>query len=440
MLGQNILILGFGREGVATLKYLLSQNHLPSNITIYDHHSLQDLSSLAQDIISHNPELILYLGVELSNLNLNSYSSIIKSPGIPNQELPSSIISKLTSATQLFFDLCPAIIIGVTGTKGKSTTSSLIYSVCRADDRNTILVGNIGRPALDHLADISKDSVVVFELSSHQLSHLTKSPHIAVILGIFPEHLDYYQNMDEYVRAKGNITKFQSKRDYLVYNAENNYSAKLATSSASQLVPITKSDVNNAKIIIQKSHLQGDMNAINIAAALKVSEILSIDSQVAQKAIIDFVPLEHRLQNIGKYKGIVFYNDSLSAIPQAAIAALDTLGNSVSTIILGGFERNLSYLDLAKNILKRKALRNLIFFPTTGEKIWEEIIHLDSSAQKRFNIIFVDNMKDAVNFAFQYTRDGEICLLSPGATSFSSFKDYRDRGNQFREQVQKLST
>lgn len=436
---NNILILGFGREGVSTLNYLLNGGVSEGKISIYDQHPKLDLSPSAQLSLSNHPKLSLKLGIELKDFKIEDYDIIYKSPGIPNKDIPPSARSKITSQTQLFFNLCPAPIIGVTGTKGKSTTSSLIKHFCQFADIPSILIGNIGTPPLDNLAKIKPATTVIFELSSHQLSTLKKSPHIAVLLDIYPEHLDYYHNMAEYVEAKSHITKFQTHSDYLIFISSNDFTSQIASTSEAQLIQITKNDINKARVMLKDSLLMGDMNAINLAAASEVAKIIGINPELIKQAIKNFFPLAHRLEKIGTYHNITFYNDSLSTIPEATIAALNTLGNMVSTLIIGGFERNLSYQKLALDLLTRTHLKNLILFPTTGSKIWAEILKLQPKARERFNIVQVDNMRDAVSFAYKNTEPSKICLLSPGATSFVNFRDYQDRGDQFRNQVKNLS-
>ncbi|EKD80622.1 MAG: UDP-N-acetylmuramoyl-L-alanyl-D-glutamate synthetase [uncultured bacterium] len=439
MFGKNILILGFGREGISTFKHLQSTQISRGSVSIYDQHILTELSDDAQIILENIPKTNLYLGKLLTDLDFRPYDLIIKSPGIPNKSIPTDLWPKITTPTQLFFDACPAPIIGVTGTKGKSTTASLIHAMCKAAGKNSILLGNIGSPALDYLERITADMIVVFELSSHQLSRLTQSPHIAVLLGIYPEHLDYYQTMDEYVATKAKITEFQNPTDYLIYDSQNQLVQSIAHTSKAQLLAVTATDLKIGGSWLASAKLQGEMNAHNVATASKVASLLGIAEITIREAIQKFSPLSHRLENIGTYRGIIFYNDSLSTIPEATIAALDTLGNKVSTLILGGFERNLSYTSLAEDLLKRKSVKNLIFFPTTGKTIWAELNKLNPDAIRRYQIAFVNNMRDAIVFTYAHTPVGEICLLSPGATSFATFKDYRDRGDQFKDQVQKLS-
>ena len=257
-----------------------------------------------------------------------------------------------------------------------------------------------------------KKDVFVYELSSHQLYNLKKSPHIAVLLNIYPEHLDYYRNFKEYVRAKTNITKYQTEKDYLIYNSQDPLVRKIAQSSKAKKIPI-----------------QGKYYNLNKAAAKAVAKIF--DAPMVEK----FKFLPHRLEFVGKFKRIEFYNDSLSTIPETTIEALDFLGDRVETLILGGFDRGLNFKKLGQRI-KKSQVKTLILFPTTGQRIYKELFSVANREQ--FSAHFVKDMKTAVRLAFEYTAKGKICLLSPASPSFGIFKDYEERGNLFKKFVKML--
>ena len=263
---RNILILGFGREGNSVRQYL-KENFPGCRVTVWDQKPVEGATMVG----------------DWNDCDWDGYEVIIKSAGIPLKNLPAKIYPKITSETEIFFDVCPGIIIGVTGTKGKSTTASLIYKTLITAGKKTVLVGNIGRPALDYLGGISKETLVVFELSSHQLQTLKKSPHVAVFTNIYPEHLDYYQNFDDYFSAKKNITKFQAENDYLVYNK------KYPLQTRAHKIPFGKETRF-------KSNLLGQHNLYNISAAKKVAEIFKVSDKVFQKAMLSFKPLPHRLE------------------------------------------------------------------------------------------------------------------------------------------------
>lgn len=426
---KEILILGFAREGSSVLAFL-RKIYPDKKMTVWDQLPKDKFPKVYLKILEKdkNVESKFAVGDWRKIKKWEKYDVIIKSAGIPLKNLPVEILPKLSSETQIFFDECLGKIIGVTGTKGKSTTSSLIFEVLKSVGLKCVLLGNIGRPALDYLDEIDKNSLVIFELSSHQLQTIKSSPHIAVLLNIFPEHLDYYKNFVDYVVAKTNIVTFQTARDFLIFNEDFMEFKKVSQKSKAQLFPIGKKFFPEIKA---KSRLLGEFNKLNILAAKRVADVFGISDEIFLKAVQNFKPLEHRLEFVGQFKKIKFYNDSIATIPQATIAALDALGDEVETIFLGGFDRGVSYKFLAARINKSK-LKNLILFPTTGEKILKEI------GKNNYQTFVTSSMKDAVKFAFEHTSPGKIALLSCASTSFNLFKDYADRGRQFKDWIVKL--
>jgi UDP-N-acetylmuramoylalanine--D-glutamate ligase len=414
---KKVLILGFGREGIDTFKFL--RKIFPKKII-----GIADQNENVKFQIQRAKNLKWHLGKDYLK-SLKNYDLIIKSPGIPAKILrkfrrPSQII---TSQTEIFFENCPGKIVGVTGTKGKSTTTTLIYKILKEGGLKVHLGGNIGKPVLNLLSSVSPRDVYVYELSSHQLMNLKKSPQIAVFLNIYPEHGDYYRNFKEYLKAKENICRYQTKNDFLVYNFEDKIVKEVAKRSKSKKIPI-----------------KGKYYSLDIAAAKAVGKIFKIPIKKIEKSIKNFKGLPHRLEFIGTFKGIKFYNDSLATIPEATIEAIDALGDNLETIILGGYERGQDFKKLAKKILKSK-IKTLILFPTTGERIWQSIIKLNGErfSTKLPKYFFVENMGEAVKLAYQYTKMGKICLLSPASASFNLFKDYKARGNLFKKWVKLYS-
>ncbi|PIV64955.1 MAG: hypothetical protein COS09_02120 [Candidatus Nealsonbacteria bacterium CG01_land_8_20_14_3_00_12] len=410
---EKILILGFGREGMDNFRFL--RKIFPEKVLgVGDQKKIQIPKSKFQKVKLH-------LGKNYLKA-LKDYDVIIKSPGIPFKILPKSVLSKVTTQTEIFFENCPGKIVGITGTKGKSTTASMIYEILKAGGIRAHLVGNIGKPVLNLLFSATPKDVYVYELSSHQLYNLKKSPQIAIFLNIYPEHLDYYKNFREYVRAKANIARYQTKDDYLVFNSGDKLVREIAKKSKAKKIPI-----------------KGKYYSLNKAAAKAVGKIFKIPQKIIQKAIREFKPLPHRLELVGNYKRITFYNDALSTIPETAILAMEALGKRVQTIFLGGFDRKINFKKLAKFILKNKNIKNLILFPTTGEKIWKEILKLNTGLTrvKLPKHFFVNNMPEAVKLAYENTQKGKICLLSCASTSFSIFRDYKEKGNLFKKYVKK---
>ncbi|MBL7142493.1 MAG: hypothetical protein ISS83_02470 [Candidatus Pacebacteria bacterium] len=405
---KRILILGFGKEGKDA--FLFFRKMFPSKVMgIADKNQIKVKAKRIKKHFGKN-----YLK------SLKKYDIVIKSPGIPFKILPKSEIKKIVTQTDIFFNNCKGKIVGITGTKGKSTTASLIFQILKKAGLKVHLVGNIGKPILNLLSSTTNKDIYVYELSSHQLYNLKKSPQVAVFLNIYPEHLDYYRSFKEYALAKANIARYQKKEDFLIFNSQDKIIKAIAKKSKAKKIPI-----------------KGKYYELNKAAAKAAAKVFKIKEKIIEKAIKEFKPLPHRLELVGTYKGITFYNDALATIPEATIAAMDTLGKRVETIMLGGFDRKIDFKKLAEKVLKN-GVRTVILFPTTGQKIWKEIVR--QAKKERPNHFFANNMERAVKVAYQYTGENNICLLSTASSSFSIFKDYEEKGNLFKKYVRKYGT
>jgi UDP-N-acetylmuramoylalanine--D-glutamate ligase len=322
--------------------------------------------------------------------------------------------------------------------------------------------------------NVKPNDIYVYELSSYQLLTLKKSPEIAVLLNAYPDHLDYHKNLNEYLEANANIARYQTERDFLIYNSRDKLVKEIAQKSRAKKIPIS----TNYEFIIHpvrnrifsngagirakdKISLIGKFNFQNIMAAIEVGKIFGLPPKRIAKAIKEFKPLPHRLEFVGEFKGVKFYNDSLSVIPETTIGAIEALGKEIETIILGGFERNLDFKKLAQKVVKSQ-IKTVILFPTTGQRIWQEIEKTKNkklpqpffispikskvskqnySAEK---VIFNEAskasnmMKEAVKLTYKVTQKGKICLLSPSSASFGLFKNYKQRGNLFKKWVKSL--
>ena len=444
--GKKILILGFGREGISSYKFI--RKILPEiSITIADKD--KNVLNNIDFILDDNCQTILgksYIS------NPENFDLILKTPGIPNNLLKDKVSqNKITSQTDLFLQLFSSNTIGVTGTKGKSTTSSLIRHILSYYHKDVVLIGNIGVPPFDMIEKIGKETRVVFEMSSYQLENISVSPHIAVILNLFQEHLDHYENFDGYQSAKFNITKFQSKNDWVIFNADNPSVNKLIAKSgftgeslefSSEKEISTGAFLNREGNVVFKQnenisefdfnnrlYLPGRHNLMNIMAAVCACKLLEISDNIISEAISGFKGLEHRLEYIGKYGNIHFYNDSIATIPEAAIEAVKTL-KTVDTLILGGKDRGIDYSKLAK-FISQSDITNLIFTGEAGKRILEEVEAIGISNKKKYFLITrFDEIKQIIK---QYTKPGYICLLSPAASSYDMFKNFEERGEAFKK-------
>lgn len=373
--------------------------------------------------------------------------------------------AKLHSQTQLFFELCPAKIIGITGTKGKSTTSSLIHHVLKENNLPTVLVGNIGTPALSELARITPDTWVVAELSCHQLQHLTMSPDIAVIQNITSEHLDYYPDTAAYVKAKSAIARFQTPENFVIYDPHYETPRKMATLGKAKALQFSVTEpgktangvvrfangqfwLRDTAVIAQDElPLLGDHNLANVAPAIIIGDLLGLTPAGIKNAIKTFVPLPHRLQLVATTPCAKFYDDSLSTTPEATIAALSGFKDKPIILLAGGYERHQDFTELAEAILSAK-VQGLVLFPTTGVRLQQNILEAQGKLTRVVSgeiqpvtlpkMIEISTMSEAVASAqklaleiFENQEQRAIVLLSPASASFNAFKDYHDRGMQF---------
>ncbi|HSW81082.1 MAG TPA: UDP-N-acetylmuramoyl-L-alanine--D-glutamate ligase [Candidatus Saccharimonas sp.] len=419
--GKTICLIGYGREGRAMHEALLQ--HAPNaRITVAD-----------ADPTLHIDSVALQTGSDYLK-DLDNFDVIIRSSGIKNSPELDAVASKTTDMTRIFFDSIADTgvrTVGVTGSKGKSTTTTLIYEALKAHDPNTFLMGNIGIPMITFLPHAKTGATFVVELSSYMLEHLRVSPNVAVITSFFPEHLDRHGSVEAYWAAKKSIAAYQKTSDAVFYNAFYPQCKQLAELSAGQKFAFMADDF---PLNMADTKFKGEHNRSNMAAALAVATFLGVPRDVALNAIKTADPLPHRLEYVGKFGGVVWVNDSFSTAPEATIAALEALGIDVDTLLVGGFDRGVDFNSLSAYLAK-SPVQNIIIFPTTGDKIKAGIEAL--GAHKTF--FATKNMTDAVNWAATATTPGKICLLSPASPSFNLFKDFVARGEAFVAAAQNVS-
>lgn len=436
---KNICILGFGKEGKSTYDFI--RRHLSDKfITIIDKVNVSD------KIKDKNVEIIYgedYL------LNLDKYDLIIKSPGISLNDMDiTNIKDKITSQLELLLEVYKDKVIGITGTKGKSTTSTLMYKILLDQGYDTYLLGNIGIPMFNDIENYNEDTYLVVEMSAHQLEYVKVSPKYAMVLNLFEDHLDHSKTVDHYHENKMNIFKYQDESDIGIYSFDNENTVKQVKKNKykTNLYKVTTGNVeekntiyiNSNSIIFEdkilydsrlERNLVGTHNLSNIMFCLLLTELLKLDNDMAIKSIKEFSPLEHRMELVGTYNDITYYNDSIATIPYATINAIESL-KDVDTLIFGGMDRGIDYKPLLDYLITSN-VRNLICMPTTGYKIGKEIEEKDTDK----NIYYIELLEDAVKKAKEVTEKGKICLMSPAASSYEYFKNFEEKGKKFKELV-----
>jgi UDP-N-acetylmuramoylalanine--D-glutamate ligase len=439
--GKSVLILGFGSEGNSSLDFIT--NHFPgAKLSVYD----KNIIRLGKDV--------RFITGELDHIK-DKFDIILKSPGIP---LTDDFINRykniISSQTDLFLREFHSQALGITGTKGKSTTASLLHSILTSAGKNSILAGNIGIPVFDIIDELDDTSLIVLELSSHQLQYINKAPHISAILNVYPEHLDFYKNFIEYRSAKMNIVRLQDENDRIIFPIKEFRGLERKSVSVPFEIIIDGDDVlvyycdNTIVLAHDCIELKGNHNLYNIGTALIAAVMSGCSINDAVQAVYDFKGLEHRLENFGNFMGIDFYNDSISTIPQATVAAIRAFDNKVSSLILGGHFRSseITWETLTDEI-KVSSIENIFFLPDTGKMIFDALLStgFKSSQKADFTEIewqghcikcfFCKEFDDMIPLIFRHTGKGSVCLLSPASSSYNMFKNFEERGKVFKNKI-----
>jgi len=414
---MNIALAGFGQEGRASYEYW---NTPENTLTIVDE----------RDAIDGLPEGAQTIFGQDAFSKLGDFDLVVRTPGINPKKLPYG--EKVWSSTNEFFAKCPAPIIGVTGTKGKGTTSSLIASILKAAGKTVHLVGNIGTPALAELPKITADDIVVFELSSFQLWDIKKSPRVAVVLGIEPDHLNVHDSMEDYVAAKANIVRFQTADDLTVFNRNNQIAVQIASGSLARKAeyPFELGDIASS------IRLPGPHNVENTSAAVAAVKDYANDSEVLKNGIGSFSGLPHRIKFVRELNAIRFYDDSYSSSPAASIAALKSFADP-KIIILGGYEKHADFSELASYVANDATVKKAILIGQTRQRIADAFNALGISRDRyetKDGTVFADIVRDA----YESADSGDVVLLSPGCASFDMFNNFTERGEQFVQLVNGL--
>ena len=445
---KKIAILGFGKEGRSSYRFLKrTAEFRNAEIWILDSDKKIKVPSGAFSRLGDS-----YLK------NLEQFNIIIRSPGIkyyaPEIQYAIKNGAEMTSPTRLFFKFARRKtnnIIGVTGTKGKGTTLTLIAKILKASGKKVFCAGNIGAPALDFIPKLTKDAWIILELSSFQLIDCTESPHIAVALMVTSEHLNWHKNINEYRSAKANIVRFQSARDFAVLARDYPTSAAYAPLTKARVfmfsrkTPVTKGVfVKNGNFYFNKGkrkekicgtkilQIPGQHNWENAGAAIAVAKILHIQNAIITKTLARFTGLEHRLEFVAEKNSVRYYDDSYATTPETSIAAIAAFA-APKILILGGSSKGSDFKNLGTVISRSKNVKAIIGIGVEWPRIKKQI--------RGSNIKFIEgraNMKAIVSAAVDVVRPGDVVVLSPACASFDMFKNYSDRGDQFKTAVKKL--
>lgn len=454
---SKIAILGYGVEGKAVFNYLHRNGY--TDLTVCDQNV---------DLQEQMPEGVsVRLGVHYLE-KLDDFEVVFRSPGIKYRDphvqfaIQQGVI--VTSATNYFIDQCPCPIIGVTGTKGKGTTSSLIFEMLKKSGRkesvNVFLGGNIGQCPLEFLDDIKGDGLVVLELSSFQLQDLKKSPRYAVMLNTTTDHLDYHVDRDEYLQAKEQLLVNQHKDSVAVLNKDYEYSKyyKPLVKGTLKWVSVKEAVKDGAfveggeifyakkgkkeKIAnVDEVALIGSHNLENILPATTIARELGVKAEEIAEVIRTFKNLPYRLEFVRELKGVKFYNDSYSTTPETSMAAVDSFDEG-TVLIAGGYDKGADYVEWARKILTKVSLHTVILMGASTEKMEKALIEAEKSLGDAVGsptkILRRGKMEDAVVDAWAESDEGGVVVLSPGAASFDMYKNYKERGNDFVAHVRKL--
>lgn len=450
--GKKVAIIGIGVSNLPLLEYFYDLN---ARVTIFDSKESNQISVEAmQKIEKYGFE---FIGGKDSLSRLKGFDIIFRSPScMPDRpELVEAVENGavLTSEIEMVLKLAPCKVIGVTGTEGKTTTTTLINEIVKKSGRKTYLGGNMGKPIFTKIRNIKPENIIILELSSFQLSDMDISPDISVVTNIYPDHLNVHKSYEEYREAKKNIFKHQSENGIVVLNYDNEFTREFAKEANGKVIFFSSKEKLDDGFIYDKADgtikycedgvrrhimkkedikLRGIHNYENICAALAAtSSIVDVDTQV--EAIEEFTGVEHRLEFVRELNNVKWYNDSIGTSPASTIAGLNSFDEDI-ILLAGGSDKGLDYKEVGEAIARK--VRALILTGPTSEKI--ENATKQALNGKNIEIYYTSNMQESVNLAKEIAKAGDVVLLSPASASFDLYKNFEDRGHQFKDCVNNL--
>lgn len=449
---RKVAVIGLGVSNIPLLDYLHEQK---AKVTVFDQRDIEEISKEIMDkITAYSFEFSLgsnYLE------KLKGFNLIFRSPSclptIPELEEEANRGVIVTTEIEMLIEMCPCKVIGVTGSDGKTTTTSLIYSILKKAGYNAWLGGNIGTPLFTKLPEMKEDDIVVLELSSFQLMGMTVSPDISVITNITPNHLNVHKDYLEYIDAKKNIFKNQNENGILVLNYDNEITRNCGKEAPGKVIYFSsKEKLENGYIVddgiikeckdgvrkyildTKEVKLRGNHNFENIATALAATASL-VNQDKAIEAVKEFTSVEHRLEFVREIDGAKWYNDSVSSSPTRTIAGLNSFDEDI-VLIAGGYDKNLDYTPIAKPIVDN--VKCLILLGQTSGKIFEAVKEELENESKTLPIYMCNTLQETIDLAKKHAEKGDVVLFSPASASFDMFKNFADRGNQFKKLVNNI--
>ena len=449
---RKTAIIGLGVSNVPLLEYLYK---LGAKITVFDNRNIDDIDKCVLDKITDRNIEFSFGSNNLSKLN--GFDIIFRSPScrpdIPELLAEAEKGAIITSEIEMLMELCPGTIIGVTGSDGKTTTTSLIYEIVKKQGYNCYLGGNIGIPLFTKIEEMVPDDIVVLELSSFQLMNIKTSPQIAVITNITPNHLDIHKSYEEYIDAKKNIFKYQNENGVLILNYDNEITRECEKEAKGKviffsrnhkladgvilddgIIKICKDKLRKHVLNTKELMLKGVHNYENAACAIAATaEISDMENQI--EAITNFKGVKHRLEFVREINGVKWYNDSIGSSPTRTIAGLNSFEEKI-VLIAGGYDKHLDYTPIAKPILEN--VSTLILLGQTATKIKTAVQDEMKKQGKEINIYECDTLEETVKTAKKLAGKGEVVLFSPASASFDMYKNFEERGDKFKAIVNSL--
>ncbi len=453
--GKRVLILGAARQGLALARWLSIHG---ARVTLSDMHGADDLRIARESLAEFQIDWALG-GHPLALLD--SIDVLCLSGGVP---LTLPIVAEAvkrgipcSNDSQIFMEVCPCRTIGITGSAGKTTTTTLVGRMAKNSyGDNAYVGGNIGDPLINYVDDMKSDDIAILELSSFQLEQMTISPNIAAILNITPNHLDRHGTMEAYTAAKARLLDFQSDKDVAVlgrddkgaWSLRDKVKGKLLTFSLHELdeglsgayfeeglLSLRDGEMYLPLILREKISVRGDQNVLNVLAAFTIGHAAGFPLDAMLEAVEEFRGVPHRLELVRELNGVRWYNDSTATAPERSMAAIRAFEEPI-VLMLGGRDKDLPWEELMKLVEDR--VDHVVLFGEAAEKIQKTVNNL-GLREERFSLTYADGLHDAVLKAAEIAESGDVVLLSPGGTSFDEFKDFAERGERFRKWVQELS-